>query len=182
MFVLDAKSGGPIPKDLAMLKVDPDDFELTNATLEAVPSGVLFSTKDKNAGYAIRKTDKPMSSTTFRFAVRRASGAGRHGNAFFVCGPDDAPRNLIECRLYNGGRSSLLIAGALVEQVEKKIEFRGRDIYEAIVRVDCAARTVTVEALKQTLTAKLKGDCETITHYGYGGGNSDNVFTAIRVE
>jgi len=170
------------PKDLVKLTVDPDHFELTNATLKAVPSGVLFSTKDKNAGYAIRKADKPMSSATFRFAVRRAPGAGRHGNAFFVCGPSGDPQSLIECRLYYGGRSSLMITGALMEQAEKKIEFRGRDIYEAIVRVDCAARTVTVEAMGQTLSTKLKGNCETITHYGYGGGNSDNVFTAVSVE
>ena len=174
--------GGGFPKDLAELKVDVERFHLWNGSLEHSDAGTVFSTGNDKVGYAIRETEKPMSSATFRFAVRRASGTGRHGNAFFVCGPSDDILNLIECRLYYGGRSSLLITGALVEQAEKKIEFRGRDIYEAIVRVDCAARTVTVETMGQTLSTKLKGNCETVTHYGYGGGNSDNVFTAVSVE
>lgn len=174
--------GGGFPKDLAALKVDVDRFELINATMETTPTGVLFSTKDDKAGYAIRKADKPLSAATFRFAVRRAAGAGRHGNAFFVCGPSGDPQNQIECRLYYGGRSSLMISGGLVEQVEEKIDFKGQDVYEVAVRVDCNAGTVTLGALGQTLTAELKGDCRAITHYGYGGGNSTNLFTGVQVE
>jgi outer membrane protein assembly factor BamB len=173
--------GGGFPKDLADLMVDQERFELTNATMEATPNGVLFSTKDDKAGYAIRKADKPMPSATFRFAVRRA-GAGRHGNAFFVCGPNGDSGNLIECRLYYGGRSSLMIAGTLVEEAETKVDFRGRDVYEVTVRVDCNAGTVTLGAMGQTVTAKFAGDCRAITHYGYGGGNSDNLFTAVLVQ
>ena len=81
-----------------------------------------------------------------------------------------------------GGRSSMMVTGALVEQVEEKADLRGRDVYEVSVRVDCEAGVVTVEAAGHTVTAKIKGDCEAITHYGYGGGNSDNLFTGVRIE
>jgi hypothetical protein len=123
-----------------------------------------------------------MPSATFRFAVRRASGAGRHGNAFFVFGPSGEPEQLIECRLYYGGRSSLMITGTLVEQAEKKVDFRGKEAYEVSVRVNCDTGTVTLDAVGQTVTAKFRSDCAAITHYGYGGANSDNLFTGILVE
>ena len=169
------------PKDLAEVKVDVDAVELTNATLQQTAAGLLFSTKDDQAGYAVLKTDKPLTTASFRFAVRRASGAGRHGNAFFVFGPSNDPARLIECRLYYGGRSSLMIAGSLVEQAEEKADLRGRDLYEVTVRVDCRSGTVTLESAGRTLTTKIVDSCEAITHYGYGGANSDNLFSGIAV-
>lgn len=170
------------PKDLADVKMDLEPFELTNATLEQTGAGLLFSTKDKNEGYAVLKTEKPMSTATFRFAVKRASGAGRHGNAFFVFGASNDPERLIACRLYYGGRSSLMVTGAPVQPEEEKADLRGRDLFEVTVRVDCEAGVVTFESAGQTVTAKITGDCDAITHYGYGGGNSDNLFTGVRVE
>lgn len=169
------------PKDLAEVKVDVDAVELTNATLQQTAAGLLFSTKDDQAGYAVLKTDKPLTTASFRFAVRRASGAGRHGNAFFVFGPSNDPARLIECRLYYGGRSSLMIAGSLVGQAEEKADLRGRDLYEVTVRVDCRSGTVTLESAGRTLTTKIVDSCEAITHYGYGGANSDNLFSGIAV-
>jgi hypothetical protein len=145
-------------------------------------SGALFSTKDEGMGYAIRESQKPLAKAKFRFAVRRASGTGRHGNAFFVCGPSDRPEEQIECRLYYGGRSSLMITGSPVEHIEEKADLRGRDLFIVTVRVDCDPGTVTFEAAGKTVTARITSPVDKITHYGYGGGNSDNLFTGIRVE
>lgn len=174
-----AHRGEDFPKNLAELKVDLDRFTLTNATLKETPAGVLFGTKDDKAGYALCKADRPIATATFRLALKRASGAGRHGNAFFVLGSGNDPAQLIECRLYYGGRSSLMITGPLVEQVEEKADLRGRELHEVTVRVDCKAGTVTLESGEQTVTARLKGNIDAITHYGYGGTNSDNLFTGV---
>jgi outer membrane protein assembly factor BamB len=173
--------GGGFPKDLTDVKIDVDRFALANATLDQTGAGLLFSTKDDQAGYALLKVENPLSAATFRLAVKRASGAGRHGNAFFVFGPSGDPEQLIECRLYYGGRSSLMITGAPVEKVEEKADLRGRNVFEMTVRVDCRARVVSFESGGKTVTAKITGDCRAITHYGYGGGNSDNLFTGVRL-
>ena len=113
------------------------------------------------------------------FAVQRAEGAKRHGNAFFVCGPSDQPGDWIECRLYYGGRRSLMIAGRCVEQVEAKVALPGQGPYQASVTVDCQARTVSFAVGSQEVTTKLTGAIKAITHYGYGGANSDSVFTEV---
>ncbi len=75
-----------------------------------------------------------------------------------------------------------MITGALVAEAEEKADLRGRDVFEVVVRVDCTAGVISFESAGHTVTAKIQGDCEAITHYGYGGGNSDNLFTGVRVE
>lgn len=148
-----------------------------NCTVKASGPALLLSTKDASAGYAIRKFAAPVEQAVFAFTVQRAPGTQRHGNAFFVCGPSDRPENCIECRLYYGGRSSMMITGSQVEQVEEKASFTRRDAFAVAVSIDCKARTVTFAAGGKELTARIAGPIDAITHYGYGGANSDNLFT-----
>jgi hypothetical protein len=168
----------------AVQKVAVERFHLINATLEASGAALLFSTKDQNAGYAVQESAKPLPKAVFSFAVKRAvgkSGERRHGNAFFVCGKGKRPEDWLECRLYYGGRSSLMITGGLVKQVEEKVSLGRRDVFDVTVSVDCAARTVTIEAGGSKLTSQITGPLDAITHYGYGGSNSDNEFTDVQV-
>ena len=164
--------------------VDLDAFRLTNSVVERSGNAALFRTKDRNAGYAVRAAAKPLQRATFSFSLKRAAGnqvTGRHGNAFFVCGASPAADRLIECRLYYGGRSSLMITGSQVEHVEQKVSFSTRGPFTVDVTVDCDARTVTFAADGKRVTSKTTAPIAAITHYGYGGANSDTLFTAITV-
>jgi hypothetical protein len=166
-------------------KIDTEDFNLINCTLQPSGSALLFSTKDTNAGYAVRESAKPMQKAVFSFSVMRAPGAsgqGRHGNAFLVFGLGSTARDLIECRLYYGGRSSMMITGNRIEHVEEKVDFDRQRVFTVSVTVDCESRTVTFEAAGHKLASKITEPINTITHYGYGGANSANLFTGIRVK
>ncbi len=160
---------------------DADQLHLVNATVESSGSALRFRTKDEKAGYAVRRAEKPLEKATFRFAVKRAPGTHRHGNAFFVFGPSTKPEDLVECRLYYGGRSSLMIAGNAVERVDEKIDV-GKGVYEVTVTVDCRGQKVVFEAAGHTVRTAITGSLDAVTHYGYGGANADNFFTAIEVE
>ena len=163
--------------------VDLKAFALTNAVLEPSGGAALLRTKDKNAGYALQASATPLQRATFRLSLKRATGnqaVGRHGNAFFVCG--GTPDQLIECRLYYGGRSSLMITGPRVEHVEKKVAFTRRTSFTVEVTVDCNAGTVAFSTDGKEVTSRIAPPLSAITHYGYGGANSDNLFTAITVE
>jgi hypothetical protein len=165
-------------------KVDIQRFHLINGTMNPSGSAVLFSTKEATAGYAVREAAKPMKKAVFDFFVKRAVGApaqGHHGNAFFVCGKGNTSKDLIECRLYYGGRGSMMITGSHIEHVEEKIRFDKKAIYQLTVTVDCESRTVTFEVAGQKLTSRITEPVEAITHYGYGGSNSANLFTEITV-
>jgi outer membrane protein assembly factor BamB len=170
------------PKDLRDVNVDVARYTPTNATLKKAEGGLLFSTDDDTVGYALRPAEHPVRKASFRCAVRRASGPGRHGNAFLVLSPEGAPEKLIECRLYYGGRSSLMITGPGVERVDKRAEFQRGGVYTMRVDVDCPAGVVTFQAAGQKLTAKMNDPWPAVAAYGYGGGNSDNLFTGIRVD
>ena len=161
--------------------IDVSRFRLINATLEASKSGLRFSTKDQNVGYAVRQAEKPIVQAAFALAVKRAPGKGRHGNAFFVCGKGDDPRGWIECRLFYGGRSSIMIVGSQIKSAEEKIAFRKRDAIPMTVSVDCKAHTLTLDVAGQKLTSPIPAAIEAITHYGYGGSNSDNYVSVIEV-
>ena len=91
------------------------------------------------------------------------------------------PQEFIECRLYYGGRSSLMITGNHVEHVEAKCAFSRRDLFKIVVTVDCEQESITFEAADQKVTSRLTGPIKAITHYGYGGANSDNLVTDIEV-
>lgn len=147
-------------------------------------SALLFSTKEAIAGYAVRESAKPAEKAVFDFFVKRAvgaSGEGRHGNAFFVCGKGNTPKDFIECRLYYGGRSSMVITGSHVEHIEERFNSDRKAIYQVTVSVDCESRTVTFETGGQKVTARISESVDAITHYGYGGSNSANLFTEITV-
>ncbi|MCU0978302.1 MAG: PQQ-binding-like beta-propeller repeat protein [Pirellulaceae bacterium] len=159
--------------------LDLQKYRLLNCTLKPAGGRLQLSTKDDQPGYAVRQADQPWEKASLTFAVQRAEGAKRHGNAFFVCGPSDQPGDWIECRLYYGGRRSLMIAGRCVEQVEAKVALPGQGPYQASVTVDCQARTVSFAVGSQVVTTKLTGAIKAITHYGYGGANSDSVFTEV---
>jgi len=162
-------------------KIDVAGLRLINCTVERSGSALKVSTKDAKAGYAVRKAAKPLEKATFTFAVKRSPGSGRHGNAFFVCGPSDRPEDWIECRLYYGGRSAMMIAGSGVAPVEEKISPARRDLFTVTVSIDCKPRTVTFAAAGKELSAKMTESIEAITHYGCGGANADNLFTSIDV-
>ena len=164
--------------------VDVAAFELVNATLKPSGSNVVFDTADDKAGYAIRKSVEPIEKATFDFALKRAvseTGQKRNGNAIFVCGSGTAAEDLIECRLYYGGRSSMMITGGLVETVDEKAVLRGQAAFAVTVSVDCSNRLVTFEAAGKKLTARITGPIDAITHYGYGGSGSANLFTGVAV-
>ena len=169
------------PAAPADAKVDLQKYRLLNGTLEAAGARLQFSTKDDQPGYAVRRADRPLEKAVFTFSVQRAEGAKRHGNAFFVCGPSDQPGEWLECRLYYGGRRSLMIAGRCVVQVEEKATLPPRGPYQVTVTVDCQAQTVSFAVGSQEVTSKLTAAIKTITHYGYGGANSDNAFTEASV-
>jgi hypothetical protein len=162
-------------------KTDIGKFRLINASMENAGSGFLLSTKDQNAGYAVRRADKPLEKATFTFAVKRAPGKGRYGNAFFVCGSSEKPEDWIECRLYYGGRRSITIAGSRVEKAEAKMGSIKTDVFAVTVSIDCKERTVTFEAGGARLTSKITESIDALTHYGCGGANSASLFTEILV-
>ena len=162
-------------------KIDVQKFRLINATAQAAGSALRLTVKDRKNGYAIRKADKPLERATFRVSLKRAAVSGRHGNGFLVAGSGEDPKDWIECRFYFGGRSSLMIAGGKAEQVEQKVTIPRRAVFTLTVSIDCAARTVTFEAVGQKVASKITGPLPAITHYGYGGGNADNYFTDIEV-
>jgi len=165
-------------------RIDTTRFHLVNSTVEATGSVLLFSTKDAREGYAVRASAKPMQKATFSFSVKRAPrkpGQRRHGNAFFVCGKGTARKSWIECRLYYGGRSSMMITGAQVKPIEEKKVLGRTPVYPVTVTIDCSARSVTFEAAGHKVASQIIGPLDAITHYGYGGGNSASLFTDIAV-
>jgi outer membrane protein assembly factor BamB len=162
--------------------IDLQKLRLINCTVESSGSALLLSTKDEKAGYAVQKSAKPTKKATFTFSVKRAAGSRRHGNAFFVCGPTDDPEDWIQCRLYYGGRSSMMITGSRVEHIEQKVTFATRNVFTVTVGIDCEGRTIVFETAGNKLTSKITGAIGAITHYGHGGANSDNLFTDIEVQ
>jgi len=162
-------------------EVSLEPFRLINATIAKDAFGFALASKDQGAGYAIRPADRPLERAIFRFAVKRRPGSARHGNAFFVCGASDKPDDWIECRLYYGGRRTLEITGKLVEHARTNFHPVKTDAMNVTVTVDCKARTVTLEVGETRLTTKITGAIAAITHYGCGGANADNLFTAIAV-
>jgi len=169
---LAAAEAGGAPFDVAGLR-------LINSTAQAVGAGLQVSAKDEGAGYAVAKLAQPAKEAVFRFVAQRAPGTKRHGNAFFVCGSDNDPKSWIECQIYYGGRSSIRIAGGQVETAEEKVAFDRRAPIAATVTVSCPNRTVTVEAGGAKLTAPITGTMDRIVCYGFGGANSDTLFTGI---
>lgn len=159
-------------------------FRAHNATIEARDGGALLRTNDKESGYAVRPADAPIKKAAFRFTVQRAVGAAgekRHGNAFFVFGGGPNPEDWVECQLYYGGRSSLVVAGKGVARVEERAKFDARGRFEVSVEVDLEAGSVTLEAGGARAISKMTGAMDAIRYYGYGGANSDNLFGEIRV-
>jgi hypothetical protein len=181
--VLPRRASAPVEPfpSIAGEKVDIQKFHLVNATMEHAGWGFRLASKDQAAGYAIRPCDEPLEKVVFRFRVRRAGAAGRHGNAFFVCGPNDKPEDWIQCQLYYGGRRAMAITGKGVVQVQAKLALPPRDTFAVTVRIDCAARTVAFEADSAKLSSRITGPLGAITHYGCGGSNADNFFTPIEV-
>lgn len=179
----DDDDGAPVsPEGGAPMEVG--SFRLLNATMEASDGGALFRTSDEKAGYAVRRADAPISKAIFRFTVQRAagkSGEKRHGNAFFVFGGGPDPGDWVECQLYYGGRSSLVLAGKGVARAEEKAKFDARGRIGVTVAVDIEAGTITLEAAGARVSARMTGPMDAIRYFGYGGANSDNVFGPIRV-
>ena len=172
--------GGPVRDENP---IDLKAFHLINGVLTAVPGpAVRFETKDSKAGYAVRKVDEPIRRATFTFSVSRVPAEGRHGNAFFVCGNGNQPEDWIECRLFYGGRRSVEITGRHAQSVTEEVDFPRQKTFPVTVTVDCKARTVTLAAAGRTLTSRIKGSLDTITHVGFGGANSTNVFTDIKIK
>jgi len=164
---------------------DVSPFRTRNATVEPAGGGILFRTTNDKAGYAVRQAVAPLGKASFEFTVRRAegkSGEKRHGNAFFVFGPSDKAEEWIECQLYYGGRSSVVIGGRGVERVEEPMKYSRKGALTVTVTVDCRAGTVVVETGGgKAITARITGGMDAIRWYGYGGANSDNLFGEIRV-
>ena len=167
----------PLANDLQLM-VKLERLSAWSKTITAV----RFETKDSKPGYAVRKLAAPVKGATFTFSVSRAPAEDRHGNAFFVCGNGNQPENWIECRLYYGGRRSVEITGKHAESVREEVDFPRQKTFPVTVTVDCEARTVTLTAAGRTLTSRIEGSLDTITHVGYGGANSANVFTDIKIK
>ncbi|MFZ5830162.1 MAG: hypothetical protein ACOY3P_08740, partial [Planctomycetota bacterium] len=163
--------------------IDLKAFHLINGVLTAAPgAAVRFETKDSKAGYAVRKVAAPMKRATFTFSVSRVPAEGRHGNAFFVCGNSNQPEDWIEFRLFYGGRRSVEITGKHAHSVTEEVDFPRQKTFPVTVTIDCGARTVTLAFAGRTLTSRIEGPLDTITHVGYGGANSANVFTDIKIK
>ncbi len=174
------KTPGPAASTTAT-QTDLAKFRLLNTTIESAGPGFALASRDQGAGYAVRPADRPLERAVFAFTVRRRPESKRHGNAFFICGAGDKPQDWIECRLYYGGRRSLVITGAPVQQAELKLAAVRADALAVTVTVDCKTRTVTMEAAGSKVTAKIIAPIAAITHYGCGGANADNLFSEIVV-
>ncbi len=59
--------------------------------------------------------------------------------------------------------------------------FAGIGVLKVTVSIDCRERTVVFEAAGDELRSRITGSIEAITQFGYGGSNSDNLFTNIEV-
>jgi hypothetical protein len=94
-------------------------------------------------------------------------------------GPE--PDDWVECQIYYGGRSSLALAGPRVEFADEKVSFDRSGEFKVAVTVNGEAGTVTLEANGRTISTRLKDPVGPVTHYGYGGANSDTLFSEIRV-
>jgi len=163
-------------------EIDPADFQLVNATLRKSGEATVFGTNDKREGYALTAAERPLAKAVLSFSLKRAGKQGRHGNAFLVCAPSANIEGLIKCCLYYGGRSSLVITGKHVKDIEQKMDFDRRTaVHTMSVTVDCGARTLNFEADGKSVATDITGPVPAITHYGYGGGNSDSFVTAITV-
>ena len=172
----DAKTG---------VQIDLAPFALENAGLESRGNRILFQTKDTSTGYAIRAADRPLAKAVFQFSVQRAqpsAGEKRHGNAFFVFSPTARPEDRIECRIYYGGRSSFSIAGKAVAAAEEHARFARDGTLDVTVSADCDAGTISCQVGEQTLKTKMTAKINAISHYGFGGANSANLFSAIDVK
>ena len=75
----------------------------------------------------------------------------------------------------------MMITGVLVKPIEAKKVFGRTVVFPVTVTIDCSARTVIFEAAGNRVTSQITEPLDAITHYGYGGGNSDNLFTDIAV-
>ena len=83
--------------------------------------------------------------------------------------------------LYHGGRKRIIISGTHVDEQQEVFQLAKNALTEATVHFDLAAKTVSVNVAGKTVTAKITGDIPGITHFGYGGSNSDTFFTEIIV-
>jgi outer membrane protein assembly factor BamB len=165
---------------LAELPIDVSKLRTINSTVERVGDALRVTVQDEGVGYAVQRFEPAQQTAVFQFAVRRTPDTARNGNVSFIFGDGDTPQRWVECRVFYGGRSSLMIAGAMAEPAEAKAVFKRRDQLLVTVSVDCQARTVTLNAGGQEVTSKLTAALEKITHIGYGGANSDNLLSATR--
>ena len=162
-------------------KIETAKFHLINCIMENDGPGVVVSTKGNSSGYALRAVEAPMARGVFTFAVQRApTPEKRSGNVFFVFGTSEKPDDWLECRLYYGGRRSMMITGKCVQEVEKKIELPA-GVFQVTVAIDCQARTVDFAVNGAKLTSKITGPFGAISHYGLGGGNAANLLTSLSV-
>ncbi len=171
--------------NVPVVKIDTSGFRTINCAVEASRGGLRVATKEEGAGYAVKKMEKPSRKFVFRFTVQRApakTGTKRNGNAFFVFGRGGDLKDMMECRLYYGGRSSLTIGGSSVEEADEKMTFDRRKPMAVTVSVDLDAGTVSFETQGKKIVSKITGSLDAITHYGFGGSNSDSLIADFRVE
>jgi hypothetical protein len=159
--------------------VDIEAFRSIDATLAPAGAAMRLTTEEGRPGYAIRKSEEPIRRGIFTVSVKRTPGSRRHGNAFLTFGPGDEPGDWIECHLYYGGRSSMMITGRGVETIERKIDLEQSGAFTLIASVDCEEGTVAFQVGKHELKTTLDTSISAITHYGVGGANCDNLFTGM---
>ncbi len=168
------------PVDAKPLDVTP--FRLVGGTLKPAPGGCVFSTTDAKEGFAVREARQPLRKGEFAFTFKKATPrtvSGRHGNCFFVLGTSGATEDLIQVMLYYGGRRSIVIFGKHVEDVDTKFEYPRQPQLSATVAFDLATRQLSVTIDGKTVRTKITADIPAITHYGFGGSNSDTFFSAL---
>lgn len=144
---------------------------------------VMISGVDAMAGYLYDiQTGNELGSNTG--IPRPRSCAKVIGNSSLLAYRDAATElydvegnRMIECRYYYGGRSSLTIAGEPVEFAETKEKLARPPVMAITVEVDLDKKKVTLSVAGHTLTTRITGDMEAITHIGYGGSNFSNRFT-----
>jgi hypothetical protein len=68
-----------------------------------------------------------------------------------------------------------------VEEAQEKVQFGKANNFQAKVIFDGKSGTVTVEAGGRSVSAHLKGPARPVTHYGYGGANSETLFSEVRI-
>ena len=140
----------------------------------------------KTTGVALQKLKTPLAgAATLATTLNVPGEKGFLVNGFVAFGQGPAEAKLIKCGIRFQPQKASIVLGSLTD----KATGRGVDIKAPVgkpvtltVRVDLAARTVTLTAGAVTVSAKLPADLKRITHVGFCMDNAVADFAPLKIK